>query len=118
MSIANYRPGSILSNISKIYERLMFKQTSEYFKPILSQFVLPYIKCSTLSNSILAMLEKWKLVVLLYHKRDFGALLIDLSKDFDCLSHDLLLAKSKCLWMQFTGIKTGTKLFIKSKPKN
>ena len=34
----NYRPVSILSNISKIYERLMFKQISEYFEPILSKF--------------------------------------------------------------------------------
>ena len=31
----NYRPVSILSNISKIYEGLMFKQISEYFEPIL-----------------------------------------------------------------------------------
>ena len=34
----NCRLASILSNISKIYERLMFKQTSEYFEPILSKF--------------------------------------------------------------------------------
>ena len=34
----NYRPVSILSNISKIYERLMFKQISEYFEPMLSKF--------------------------------------------------------------------------------
>ena len=34
----NYRPASILSNISKVYERLMFKQISEYFESILSKF--------------------------------------------------------------------------------
>ena len=28
----NYRPVSILSNISKLYERIMFKQISEYFE--------------------------------------------------------------------------------------
>ena len=28
----NYRPVSILSNISKLYERIMFKQMSEYFE--------------------------------------------------------------------------------------
>ena len=37
------------------------------------------------------MLEKYKTVV--DNKKTFGALLIDLSKPFDCLSHDLLLAK-------------------------
>ena len=33
----NYRPVSILSSLSKIYERLLFKQISEYFEPILSK---------------------------------------------------------------------------------
>ena len=37
------------------------------------------------------MLEKWKAVVDI--KKIFGALLTDLSKAFDYLSHDLLLAK-------------------------
>ena len=34
----NYGPVSILSNISKIYERLLFKQISEYLIKILSKF--------------------------------------------------------------------------------
>ena len=37
------------------------------------------------------MLEKWESAA--DNKRDFSTLLIDLSKVFDCLSHDLLLAK-------------------------
>ena len=37
------------------------------------------------------VLEKWKSAV--DNKRNFGALLTDLSKVFDCLPHDLLLAK-------------------------
>ena len=37
------------------------------------------------------MLEKWKSTV--DNKKVFGALLTDLSKAFDCLSHDLLIAK-------------------------
>ena len=34
----NYRLVSILSNISKIYDRIMFKQISGYFETILSKF--------------------------------------------------------------------------------
>ena len=37
------------------------------------------------------MYDKWKSAV--DNKKVFGALLMDLSKGFDCLSHDLLIAK-------------------------
>ena len=37
------------------------------------------------------MLEKWKSAI--DNKKMFGAFLTDLSKVFDCLSHDLLIAK-------------------------
>ena len=42
-------------------------------------------------HCLLAMLEKWTLAV--DNKNTFGALLTDLSKAFDCLPHDLLVAK-------------------------
>ena len=79
----NNKPVSMLSNISRIYERLMFKQISEYFKPILWKF-----QCG--SNCLLAMLEKWKSAV--DDKGNLNALVTVLPKTFDCLPHDLLLA--------------------------
>ena len=87
----NYRPVSILSNLSKIYEKLLFKQISGYFEPILSKFQCSFRKGYGAQHCLLAMLEKWKLAV--DNKGNFGALLTDLSKAFDCLPHDLLLAK-------------------------
>ena len=42
-------------------------------------------------HCLLVMLEKWKSAV--DNKRNFGAFLTDLPKAFDCLPHDLLLAK-------------------------
>ena len=42
---------------------------------------------------ILPMLEKWGSVV--DNQKRFGALLTDLSKAFECLSQDLLIAKLK-----------------------
>ena len=36
--VSNYRPVSILSNISKIYERCLFKQISALFEEKLSRF--------------------------------------------------------------------------------
>ena len=73
----NYRPVSILSDISKIHERLLFKQISEYFEPILSKFQCGFRKGYSAQHCLLAMLEKWKSVV--DNKRNVGALLTDLS---------------------------------------
>ena len=64
----------------------MFKQISEYIELILSKF-----QGFSAQHYFLSMLEKLKTVV--DDKKAFGAFLTDLSKAFDCLSHDLLLAK-------------------------
>ena len=42
-------------------------------------------------NCILSMLEKWKRFV--NNGKSFGTLLTDLSKFFNCLEHELLIAK-------------------------
>ena len=57
----NYRPVSILSNISKIYERLLFKQISEYFEPILSKFQCGFRKEFSTHHCLLAMLKKMEI---------------------------------------------------------
>ena len=87
----HYRRVSILSNISKIYERFIFKQMSEYFESILSKYQCGFRKDFSPQHCLLAVLEKWKLA--LDNKKTFGALLTDLSKAFDGLPYDLLIAK-------------------------
>ena len=68
----NYIPVSILSNISKIYERLMFKQISKYFELILSKFQCGFRIGFSALHCPLAMLAKWKSEV--DNKINFGAL--------------------------------------------
>ena len=48
------------------------------------------------------MLEKWKLAV--DNNEAFGALLTDLSKAFDCLSHDLIIAKLHSYGLSLTSL--------------
>ena len=52
---------------------------------------------------LLLMLEKWKLAV--DNNEDFGALLSDLSKAFDCLSQDLLIAKLHFYALSLTSLR-------------
>ena len=49
------------------------------------------------------MFEKWKLSV--NNNKAFGALLTDLSKAFDCLSHDLIIAKLHSYGLLLTSLR-------------
>ena len=87
----NYRPVSVLPNLSKIYERLIYNQISNYFENILSKFQCGFRKGFSAQDCLIVMIEKWKRI--LDNGGICGALLTDLSKAFDCLTHDLLIAK-------------------------
>ena len=88
---SNYRPVSILPVISKIYERLMYDQMYKYFDQIFSKFQCGFRKGFSTQNCLLYMIENWK--ESLDHGGHYGALLTDFSKAFDCIMHDLLIAK-------------------------
>ena len=88
----NYRRVCILSNIFKVYERIMFKQISEFLKVLFfSKYQCVFRKGFSTQHCLVSMLEKGKSTT--DNKKSFAALLTDLSKTFDCLSHDLLIAK-------------------------
>ena len=64
---------------------------SEYFESFLSKYQCEFRKEFNAQHCLLSMLEKLKSAI--DNRKMFGALLTDLSKAFDCLSHDLLRAK-------------------------
>ena len=72
---------------SKIFERLFSRQLLEYFDNILSEFQCGFRKGYGTQHRLLLMLEIWKGAT--ENDKAFRALLTDLSKAFDCLSHCL-----------------------------
>ena len=87
----NYRPVSILSNISKIYERCIYDQIQLFFDSLLSKYQCEFRRGYNAQHCLITLIEKWKKSV--DNGGAFGALLTDLSKAFDCLPHELLIAK-------------------------
>ena len=87
----NYRPVSILPVISKIFEKLISKQITNFMEPLFSKYQCGFHRGFSTQDCLLAMLEKWKSVV--DKGKIFGILMTDLSKAFDCLSHELIIAK-------------------------
>ena len=81
---------SILSNISKIYERCLYDQIQVFFNSILSKYQCWFQRGYNAQNCLITLIEKWKKSV---NGGAFGTLFTDLSKAFDCLSHELLIAK-------------------------
>ena len=91
--ITNYRAVSLLSHVSKVYERIIFNQISAYFEPLFSTFLTGFRKNHNTQHWLLKMLELWKEA--LDQRKSVSATFIDLSKAFDTLNHELLLANLK-----------------------
>ena len=80
-----------MSNVSKIYERYLYDQIKNYFENILSKYQCGLCKGYNARDCFLALIEKWKQSA--DNGGAFGALMTNLSKAFDCLSDELLIAK-------------------------
>ena len=81
----NYRPVSILPILSKFYERVIYKQALNSFKPFFNEILCGFRKVH------LNPVNSWQNSV---NRGEFVAsILMDLSEAFNCLKNDLLLAK-------------------------
>ena len=88
---ANYRPVSILPTLSKVCEKIFHQQIYKYFNCIFSKFLCGFRRGHSTQHCLLFMLEKLKRA--LDKGQVTGILLTDLSKAFDSISHELLIAK-------------------------
>ena len=75
----------------KSLKNLMQKQISDHISNYLSPYLCGYRKGFSSQQALMSLIENWKRVL---DKKCFGgAVLIDLSKAFNTIRHDLLIAK-------------------------
>ena len=97
MSKLNYRPVSILTILSKIFESTVNDQLRIFANTVLSPLLSAYRTNYNCQHALIKLIEEWKSA--LDAGGHVGAVLMDLSKAFDSLPHDLLIAKLQAYGM-------------------
>ena len=69
----------------------MFKQIRDFIENFFSKFQCGFRKGYSTQQCLITLIEKWKSAT--DKRKSFEALLTDVSKAFDCLPHELLIAK-------------------------
>ena len=87
----NFRPVSVLSTFSKLYEKALKQQLLSHLDKTLSLFISAYRKSYNTQHVLINLVEDWRAKL----DKDFvvGVIFMDLSKAFDCIPHDLIIAK-------------------------
>ena len=99
----NYRPISVLQSIAKVFERIKFDQMYQYFANILSTLLSGFRKGYSTQHALVRVIESWKKC--LDSSGIVGTILMDLSKAYDCIPYDLLIAKLSAYGFQRNALK-------------
>ena len=95
--IENYRPVSMLSYFSIVYEKFLLQKFKPFINTFLPKFIAVYRENYSSSHVLIRLIENWKQA--LDENFVVETVLMDLSKAFNCIPHDLLIAMDLSLWI-------------------
>ena len=108
---SNYRPISLLPLLSKIFEKVIYQQLTDYIDKLLSIFLCGFRKGCSTQHALFRLIQAWQEE--LDNSGFVGTVLMDLSKAYDCLPHDLMIAK-----LEAYGLHKDSLVFMLSYLKN
>ena len=98
----NYRPVSILPLHLKVYEKLLHNQLSDYVENIVNVILCDFRKVHSTQHALFKLLQSRQKE--LDEKGMVATVLMDLSKAYDCIPHDLLIAKLNAYGIDSVGL--------------
>ena len=88
----NYRPIRVLPTVPKTLERILFNQLQNFSNKCLSPLLCGFRKAHSTQYDLINLLQKWQ-KCLDASDGIVRALLMDLSKAYDYVNHDLIITK-------------------------
>ena len=86
-----------------MFEKLKFDQLYSVFTPVFSDNMSGFLRGHSCCSALLKLTDDWRQA--LDNKKDVAVIAIDLSKAFDSICHNLLLAKLKAYGVHDSAIK-------------
>ena len=100
---SNYRPISMLPLLSKVYERIIYNQVLQHSEQFLNSILCGFRKAHNTQHPRFKLLHSWQKEL---DSGGFeGTILMDLSKAYDCISHELLIPKLECYGLDEISLK-------------
>ena len=84
MNNENYRPVSLSSRMSKVFERILYNEINDFMKDKLPNILTGFRKGHSAQHPLLIMIEKWKRA--LDENVKVAAIFMDLSNVLDTLN--------------------------------
>ena len=109
LSVSNYRPISLLSNLNKLLEQIVYKRVNEFLEMHLCLYTkqFGFRKNHSTIHALIEITENIRRA--LDNKKHACGVFVDLQKAFDTVDHDILIGK-----LEYYGIRGVTQNWFRS----